>query len=147
MTNYEENAIFAIWIIILRLRLKLLLHIDSLPPSRDYTNPGWKILKPTCLKLLCVEIREHKRGCTTTPVVVPGIHICHLKVSFLKINKSFIVIPTMGASEAHLTAFNCCALWPWFTTTTRAIYSTKRCVSLAAIFSWNGILLHLKKPL
>ena len=28
-------------------------------------------------------------------------------------NKSFIVIPTMGASQAHLSAFNCCALWPW----------------------------------
>ena len=97
---------------IVSLRLKLLLHIHSLLPSRDYTNLGWKILKPTCLKLLCVKIREHKRGCTTTPVVVPGIYIYHLKFSFLKINESFIVIPTMGASQAHLSAFNCCALWP-----------------------------------
>ena len=37
---------------------------------------------------------------------------------------------------------------PGFTTTTRAIYSSKRCVSLATIiFPWNGILLHLKGPL
>ena len=34
---------------------------------------------------------------------------------------------------------------PGFTTTTRAIYSIKRCVSLATfICPWNGILLHLK---
>ena len=133
---------------IVSLRLKLLLHINSLLPSRDYTNLGWKILKPTCLKLLCVKIREHKRGCTTTPVVVPGIYIYHLKFSFLKINESFIVIPTMGASQAHLSAFNCCALWPWVYHHHHSYFSSKRCVSLATIiFPWNGILLHLKRPL
>ena len=73
------SSMIILWIImknmIVSLRLKLLLHIHSLLPSRDYTNLGWKILKPTCLKLLYVKIREHRRGCTTTPVVVPGIYI------------------------------------------------------------------------
>ena len=126
--------------IIVSLRLKHLLHIDSLPPSRDYTNPGWKILKPTCLKLLCVEIREHKRGCTTTPVAVPGSYICHLKVSFLQINESFIVIPTMGASQAHLSAFNCCALWPWVYHHHQSyLFHQKVCLSSTHYFSveWN----------
>ena len=36
-----------------------------------------------------------------------------LKLSFLQINESYFVVPTMGASQAHLSAFNCCALWPW----------------------------------